>query len=319
MAAVSAAAGSAPAADAQNQANAPVVWSLKAEERFIDFWGAEFLRIKQGNFRPHNWKTVTKEVNEGQEEGEPHFTEKQCKTKIDSLKKRYTAEFSKKTSTGSVNSSWVHFERIGAYLKKLPKIAGIPGAVDSGARIPSAEEGKQETEELSEEEVATNEQEINGNKAEELPHSEGNQTQPSSAAKPPNKPQSSNKNKRKSVEEGHAEDDCVELSPISKFEQKVGVIGQLNSKRKVKASPGSAVARSIDNFTKMWAGMAAKALEVEEKIAKDKADTNLQMLDMKLKYQTELMKLQKKMQDANDEGEPLLDLDLDLFYFEFNQ
>jgi hypothetical protein len=38
------------------------------------------------------------------------------------------------------------------------------------------------------------------------------------------------------VEEGHAENDCVELSPISKSEQKVGVIGQLNSKRKVKAS-----------------------------------------------------------------------------------
>jgi hypothetical protein len=177
----------------------------------------------------------------------------------------------------------------------LPKIVGIPGAVDRGARIPSAEEEKQETEELSEEEGATNEQETNGNKAEGLPHSEGNQTaQPSSAAKPPDKPQSSNKNKRKLVEEGHAENDCVELSPISKFEQKAGVIGQLNSKRKVKASPGSAVARSIDNFTKMWAGMAAKALEVEEKIAKDKAGTNLQMLDMKLKYQTELMKLQRR-------------------------
>jgi hypothetical protein len=58
----------------------------------------------------------------------------------------------------------------------LPKIAGIPGAADSGAEIPFAEEGKQETEKLSEEEVATNEQETNGNKAEKLPHSVVNQT-----------------------------------------------------------------------------------------------------------------------------------------------
>jgi hypothetical protein len=43
--------------------------------------------------------------------------------------------------------------------------------------------------------------------------------------------------------------------------------------------------------------MATKALEVDERIAKDKADTNLQMLDIKLKYQIELEKLRRHMQD----------------------
>jgi hypothetical protein len=87
-------------------------------------------------------------------------------------------------------------------------------------------------------------------------------------------------------------------SLTGKFEQKPGINGQINVKNKrFKGSPGGALARSIDNFTKVYASMAAKALEVEERIAKDKADTNLQMLDIKLKYQTELEKLRKGMQD----------------------
>jgi hypothetical protein len=66
----------------------------------------------------------------------------------------------------------------------------------------------------------------------------------------------------------------------------------------LKGSPGAALARSIDNFIKVYASMATKALEVEERIAKDKADTNLQMLDIKLKYQTELEKMRRGVQDS---------------------
>jgi hypothetical protein len=108
------------------------------------------------------------------------------------------------------------------------------------------------------------------------------------------------RSKQKSTESGAAaEPDCQEISPVKKFEQKPGVNGQVNAKAKrFKGSPGAALASSIDNFTKVYAQMATKVLEVEERIAKDKADKNLQMLDIELKYQTELEKLRRAMHDS---------------------
>jgi hypothetical protein len=65
----------------------------------------------------------------------------QRKSKIDTLKKRYNNEMQKKSSTGSVNSGWVHFEKLGGYIRTLSKVSGIPGAVDSDtARVPSSPE-----------------------------------------------------------------------------------------------------------------------------------------------------------------------------------
>jgi hypothetical protein len=118
---------------------ASAVWTVVLEEKFIGIWGEKFLRINQGNFRPHNWTFVHEQINKELPKGEPAFTVKQCQTKIDSLKKRFTTELKKKTSTKSVNSSWAHFNILAPYLKKLAKVAGIPGAIDSGlTEVPSS-------------------------------------------------------------------------------------------------------------------------------------------------------------------------------------
>jgi hypothetical protein len=205
----------------------------------------------------------------------------------------------KKTSTGSVNSSWAHFNILAPYLKKLAKVAGIPGAIDSGlTEVPSSVGFEQENFGESEggeyvgvsagEESHTMEQPIAEEQSEQAPS-------------PKNSPALEvDRSKWKSTESGAvAEPDCQEISPVKKFEQKPGVNGQVNAKTKrFKGSPGASLARSIDNFTKVYAQMATKALEVEERIAKDKADTNLQMPDIKLKYQTELEKLRRAMHDS---------------------
>jgi hypothetical protein len=71
------------------------------------------------------------------------------------LKKRFSAELKKKTSTGSVHSSWVHFKVLDPYLKtQLAKVAGIPGAIDSGlTKVPSPKKSEQENLEGEEQEA----------------------------------------------------------------------------------------------------------------------------------------------------------------------
>jgi hypothetical protein len=300
------AAAPAPAAPASDSPTA--VWTVPLEEKFINIWGEEFVRIKQGNFRPHNWTFVTEQINKEVPDGEPQFSIKQCQGKMDSLKKRFIKELKKKTSTGSVNSSWTHFHILAPYLKKLAKVAGIPGAIDSGlVKVPSPAEFEEDNVEGAEEDeyVVENagaepdpvEQPTAEEQTEEAPAS-ADSTKTQATTKTPSE-EAADKAKRKSTESSTAEgQDCQEISPLHKFESKPGVNGQPNGKsKKFKSSPGAALARSIDNFTKVYANMATKALEVEERIAKDKADTNLQMLDIKLKYQTELEKLRRSMQD----------------------
>jgi hypothetical protein len=53
---------------------ASAVWTVVLEEKFIGIWGEEFLRINQGNFRPHNWTFVHEQFNKELPKGEPAFT-----------------------------------------------------------------------------------------------------------------------------------------------------------------------------------------------------------------------------------------------------
>ncbi|GAQ92635.1 hypothetical protein KFL_010790010 [Klebsormidium nitens] len=261
MAAVTAGA-DAPAAVAEippESKAAPAVWSVIMEERFIDLWGTEFVRIEQGNFAKHNWKSITDDINKLLKEDEQHFTVQQCKSKIDSLKKRYTTEFGKKTSTGSVNSSWVHFERLGPYLRKLPKVSGIPGAVDSGVeKVPSPPRRSSEEEEFEQEgmrdpgwvpEEAQNDDEQVNNK--ETPSEKPSSTEQASKVED----SVGGSRKRTSMLEAEDEtgDDCKMVSPL-KYAGKAGVNGQLNSKGRgnklFKASPSgtTAMSRSLDLY-----------------------------------------------------------------------
>jgi hypothetical protein len=53
----------------------PAQWNAETEEALIDEWGAEFIRLKQGNLGNRHWKTIAKGVNE--KRGElPEYTVK---------------------------------------------------------------------------------------------------------------------------------------------------------------------------------------------------------------------------------------------------
>jgi hypothetical protein len=216
----------------------------------------------------------------------------QCKTKIDSLKKRYRTELGKKTSIGSVNSSWVHYERLGPYLRKLPKVLGIPGAVDIGVeKVPSPPRRSSEEEEFEREglrdsngEAQDDDKQVN---TEETPPQN-----PASVGQTTEVPTSSEgAQKRKAVLGAEDDGDDCKISSLPKFAGKAEVNGQLNSngrgRKLFKASPTgtTAMSRSLDAYTKTQADFMAKAFEMEGKIEANHAHNALEIAKLKIEAQ----------------------------------
>jgi hypothetical protein len=85
----------------------------------------------------------------------------------------------------------------------------------------------------------------------------------------------------------------VDLSPVSKFNKREGVNGWRNNLRNRKSDGKGRLARSIDNFTKVWADIAAKGLLVEQAIAKNTLETNVQLAQMQMTLKTEIEKLRQ--------------------------
>jgi hypothetical protein len=85
-----------------NQANqeqgekAPIVkvvlWDADAEEYIIKNWGQEYIRTGKGNLKDRHWVTIAEGVNKDQGPNKQHYLPKHCKSKIDSIKKRYKRE-----------------------------------------------------------------------------------------------------------------------------------------------------------------------------------------------------------------------------------
>jgi hypothetical protein len=216
-----------------------------------------------------------------------------------------------------VNSQWVHFERIGPFLKKLPKMVGIPGACDDRATLKSSEPvgpGCEENEEpdvgggggcwanMAEQEgdqEAQKELDDESNLDPELPHLQQTQTpvscQGSAHAAEKQAPKNVAelpKKKRCKTEVGNSSS-LVDLSPVSKFNKREAINGQGNNLRNRKSDGEGRLARSIDNFTKVWADVAAKGLLVEQAIAKNKLETNVQLAQMQMTLKTEIEKLRQ--------------------------
>jgi hypothetical protein len=115
----------------QSKKAATATWTVGIIGLLIDEWGTEYTRIHQGSFTKQCWKAVTDGVNARLVEGQELYTQQQCKTKIDGLKARYKDEHNNKTSTGNVNSTWMHFEKLASFMSRLPKVNGISNAKDS--------------------------------------------------------------------------------------------------------------------------------------------------------------------------------------------
>ncbi|KAJ8549481.1 hypothetical protein K7X08_033188 [Anisodus acutangulus] len=89
-------------------------WSEQATWTLVDVWGRRYMELNRGNLRQKDWQQVADSVNalHGHTK-KTHRTDVQCKSGIDTLKKKYKAEKAKIVeSNGSLASSWPLFQQL---------------------------------------------------------------------------------------------------------------------------------------------------------------------------------------------------------------
>jgi hypothetical protein len=203
------------------------VWDMDIEDRYIDIW-----------------ENVIADLNATLKEGQLPFTVQQGKSKIDTLKKRYNNEMQKKSSTGSMDSGWVHFEKLGGYIRTLLKVLEIPGAVDSDtARVPSPPERLNGPERMQDAAMYA-QPEFDWRSGEVDPEAThagtpigGNDSTREDESPSPLKSSTLNAEggaaKRKSISEneGGKDDKCKAVTPPEGYKKLPGTNGQLNSRK----------------------------------------------------------------------------------------
>ncbi|WOL19827.1 hypothetical protein Cni_G28629 [Canna indica] len=111
-------------------------WSEGATSTLIDAWGERYLELSRGNLKQKHWQEVADAVTSRDAYTKAPKTDVQCKNRIDTLKKKYKAEKSKISNSGSASASaWPFFQRLDLLLgpSHNPGTAAPP----PGGKIPS--------------------------------------------------------------------------------------------------------------------------------------------------------------------------------------
>jgi hypothetical protein len=322
-------------ADTKDQAKSSISWSQSGEAHLIKIWGDEYIRIGKGNLGKHNWEAVCNELNKKLGGKEGMLSMKHCRQKIDSLKKRYKDELGKKSSTGSVNTTWIHFDSMASFLAGSSKMTGIPGSCDSSAPAALVEEFQ-----IPKSNERSTSSSLQNNLTVEIQsHSEEDTPLPAApvqcaSAIPNTADVHSNPQETRSKEaskESKSKEDSPQ-SPVTAFNQKFAknpvVSGKGNEKRKKmldnKLSPRNALAKEFGNFVKVFADLGQKGLDLEERLANNQMKQqsalaerseklNMELAQMKMQLQMDLAKMngrsgesgsRKRARESNkDEGE----------------
>lgn len=112
-------------------------WSAEAVSCLLDCY-AEKYASGRGYLRNTDWEEVVSTVN-AREGMRDRKTMKQCRDKVDSLKKRYKLEKRKAVDSGSSVVSWPLYGKLDDMMTFQSRVARIPGGVDAGVKVPYPE------------------------------------------------------------------------------------------------------------------------------------------------------------------------------------
>ena len=110
------------------------IWTDELTSSVLEKYEEIYLhKDRRPNLSKNMWKIIVDHINGISTEGV--FTEKQVKTKIDSVKKRYMNIKEKKSQSGTGTSEgvlWPHYDVCDRLWAVTPKTSGIPGGMDAG-------------------------------------------------------------------------------------------------------------------------------------------------------------------------------------------
>jgi hypothetical protein len=107
-------------------------WSARSVALFLDLYEEKYFEMDRGSFRSKDWEQLVDRFNI---EGGGGKSVKQCRDKMDSLKKRHKLERGRKASTGAEACSWMWFGKMDGMFGDHPKhqvvVLGLPEAVET--------------------------------------------------------------------------------------------------------------------------------------------------------------------------------------------
>ncbi|RCV06904.1 hypothetical protein SETIT_1G201000v2 [Setaria italica] len=103
-------------------------WSDGATSTLIDAWGERFVALGRGSLRHPQWQEVAEVVSSRDGYSKPPKSDVQCKNRIDTLKKKYKIEKSKR------GSSWPYFDRLDDLLAPVHKPNSSSSSAAAAAR-----------------------------------------------------------------------------------------------------------------------------------------------------------------------------------------
>ena len=110
------------------------IWTDELTSGVLEKYEKIYLhKDRRPNLSKNMWKVIVDHINGISTEGS--FTEKQVKSKIDTVKKRYKIFKEKKSQSGTGTSEgvlWPHYDVCDRLWAITPKTSGIPGGMDAG-------------------------------------------------------------------------------------------------------------------------------------------------------------------------------------------
>lgn len=109
-------------------------WTPNAVFCLLDRYGENYA-LGRGYLRNRDWEEVVLTVNSRSEGHRRPKTMKQCRDKVDSLKKRYKMEKKRLVSVGLTSSSWPFFAKLDEIMTSVPKTSKTGRSPSKQARI----------------------------------------------------------------------------------------------------------------------------------------------------------------------------------------
>lgn len=112
-------------------------WSAEAVSCLLDSYAEKLVRGR-GFLRNSDWEEVACTLNAREHSRGPKSV-RQCRDKVDSLKKRYKLEKKKAADSGCSLVSWPLYGKIDEMMTCQSMVSRIPGGVDAGVKLPFSE------------------------------------------------------------------------------------------------------------------------------------------------------------------------------------
>ncbi|XP_058753581.1 uncharacterized protein LOC131626757 [Vicia villosa] len=113
-------------------------WSDEATFTLIDVWGKLYKKLNQKNFLQSHWKEVAKAVNNHHgHDRKTRRTYVQCKSRINTLKKKYTTEKARVSDSSGYDNVWPFFEKLDSFIGDNLPPKNLSSPFDPPVEVPS--------------------------------------------------------------------------------------------------------------------------------------------------------------------------------------